>query len=36
MSVVCNSSVLINLARIDKLSLLRELYGGLVVPEAVW
>jgi len=35
-SVVSNASPLINLARIGKLDLLRELYGELVVPEAVW
>jgi predicted nucleic acid-binding protein len=36
MSVVSNASALINLARIGKLNLLRELYGELVIPEAVW
>ncbi|MDP3039904.1 MAG: DUF3368 domain-containing protein [Deltaproteobacteria bacterium] len=36
MRVVSNSSVLINLARIGKLDLLHELYGELVIPEAVW
>jgi predicted nucleic acid-binding protein len=35
-SIVCNASPLINLARIDKLDLLRQLYGRLLVPEAVW
>lgn len=36
MSVVSNASALINLARIGKLTLLRELYGELIIPEAVW
>ena len=36
MSVVSNASALINLARIGKLNLLRELYGELVIPKAVW
>lgn len=36
MSVVSNASPLINLARIGKLDLLRQLYGELFVPEAVW
>ena len=36
MSVVCNSSPLINLARIGHLDLLRQLYGEVVIPEAVW
>ncbi len=36
MSVVSNSSPLINLARIDQLSLLPHLYGELIIPEAVW
>ena len=36
MSVVSNASALINLARIGKLTLLRDLYGELIVPEAVW
>lgn len=36
MSVVSNASPLINLARIGKLDLLRELYGAIIVPEAVW
>jgi len=35
MSVVSNASPLINLARIGKLGLLRQLYGELVIPEAV-
>jgi predicted nucleic acid-binding protein len=28
--------LLINLARIAKLDLLRQLYGELAIPEAVW
>ena len=36
MNVVSDASTLINLARIDKLDLLRQLYGELLIPEAVW
>ena len=36
MSVVSNASALINLARIGKPDLLRELYGQLLIPQAVW
>lgn len=36
MKIVSNSSPLINLARINKLDILRQLYGELLVPEAVW
>ena len=36
MKIVCNASPLINLARIGKLGLLRELYNELIIPEAVW
>jgi predicted nucleic acid-binding protein len=36
MSVVSNASPLINLARIGKLDLLRQLYAELFIPEAVW
>ena len=36
MKIVSNASPLINLARIGKLGILRELYGELIVPEAVW
>jgi hypothetical protein len=36
MSIVSDASPLINLARIGKLELLRQLYGELVIPEAVW
>ena len=35
MSVVSNASPLIGLARIGELELLRQLYGELVIPEAV-
>lgn len=34
--VVSDSSALINLARIGKLALLRDLYGEVYIPEAVW
>ena len=36
MSIVSNASALINLARIGKLDLLHQLYGELLIPEAVW
>lgn len=36
MSIVSNASPLINLARIGRLDLLRQLYGELSIPEAVW
>lgn len=36
MSIVSNVSPLINLARIGCLDLLRELYGGTIIPNAVW
>lgn len=36
MTIVSNASPLINLARIGKLDLLRELYGKLLIPQAVW
>jgi len=36
MSVVSNSSALINMARIGRLDLLRQLYGELLIPQAVW
>ena len=35
MIVVSNASPLINLARIGQLDLLRQLYGELLMPEAV-
>jgi predicted nucleic acid-binding protein len=34
--IVSNASPLINLARIGKLDLLRQLYGEILLPEAVW
>jgi predicted nucleic acid-binding protein len=34
--VVSNSSALINLGRIGKLDLLRDLYGEVCIPQAVW
>ncbi|MBI4788529.1 MAG: DUF3368 domain-containing protein [Chloroflexi bacterium] len=36
MTTVSNASPLINLARIGLLDLLRQLYGSLIVPTAVW
>ena len=36
MNVVSDASALINLARIGDLDLLRQLYGKLLIPEAVW
>ena len=36
MSIVSNSSPLINLARIGRLDLLHHLYSELAVPGAVW
>jgi hypothetical protein len=36
MSIVSNSSPLINLARIGRLALLPRLYDALIVPDAVW
>jgi len=35
-TIVSNASPLIGIARIDKLDLLRQLYGELIIPEAVW
>jgi len=35
-TIVSNASPLIGIARIEKLELLHELYGELVVSEAVW
>src|SRR5690349_3489026 len=34
--VIADSSTLIHLAAIDRLELLRDFYGTIVVPEAVW
>ena len=36
MNVVSNASPLIALIRIGQLDLLRQLYGTIVLPEAVW
>jgi len=36
LKIVSNASPLINLARIGKLDLLRELFSKLLIPEAVW
>lgn len=36
MIVVSDASPLINLARIGELGLLRQLYGEIVIPQAVW
>jgi predicted nucleic acid-binding protein len=35
-NVVVDASPLIALARIERLDLLREMFGGVVVPSAVW
>lgn len=34
--VICDSSTLIHLASIGRLSLLRDFYSGIAIPEAVW
>ena len=36
MKVVSNSSPLINLAGIGKLTVLHDLYDQLIIPESVW
>jgi hypothetical protein len=36
MRVVSNASPLINLVWIGKLDLLHNLYGEIIIPEAVW
>lgn len=36
MKVVCDSSVLIGLAKIGKVELLKEIYSEVFVPEAVF
>ena len=36
MKVVSNSSPLMALAVIDRLSLIRQKFGEIVVPDAVW
>jgi predicted nucleic acid-binding protein len=35
-SIVSNASPLISLARLRSLDLLRQFYGKLLIPEAVW
>ena len=34
--IISDSSTLIHLARIDRLSLLREMFGAIAIPPAVW
>lgn len=36
MNIVSNASRLIALVRIGPLDLLRQLYSGTIIPEAVW
>lgn len=36
MKVVCNSSPLVNLSRIGRLYILKQLYTELLIPEAVY
>jgi len=36
MTIVSNTSPLINLARIGELDILQQLYGTLTIPDAVW
>ena len=36
MIVVCNSSPLIALAKIERFDLLKSLFGRIYIPEAVW
>ena len=35
-AIVSDSSTLIHLARIGRLSLLREMFGAVIIPPAVW
>ena len=36
MILVSNASPLVNLARIGRLEILRDLFGEVCVPDAVW
>lgn len=36
MTVVCNTSPITNLAAIDRLYLLHQLFGEIVIPQAVY
>lgn len=36
MKVVCNSTALIGLAKLDRLDLLKEIFGEIIVPEEVY
>ncbi len=36
LKVISDSSTLIHLARIGRLSLLREMFGAIIIPPAVW
>ena len=36
MNVLCNSSPLIGLARIDQLDILQKCFGEIIIPRAVW
>ena len=36
MKVICDAAVLIGLAKIDRLDLLRKLYGNIYIPWAVY
>ena len=36
MIVVCNATPLIGLAKLDRLSLIRELFGSILIPQAVY
>ncbi|UCH97829.1 MAG: hypothetical protein JSV88_13510 [Candidatus Aminicenantes bacterium] len=34
--VICNSSPIIGLAKVDRLDIIEKLYQGIIVPEAVF
>jgi len=36
MKVVCNSGPLIALSKVGKLEVLKKLFGGIIISEAVW